>query len=167
MRSDIVQLASEFGVSKTLPELKGDIDAQMKALLDPDHPKQAVFLARGQELPNWTIPAGIFVETRPEGTLITDSALLAAAFSTAEVLTDAHLAEILGYPVSKAEVMRAGGGAVVQAIDENGYVVFEAATTQDLLKTTMEAAENQVPMGGHVCVTTIEAAIARRMPRMN
>lgn len=160
-------LASEFGVSKTLPELKGDIEAQMKALLDPDHPKRAVFLARGQELPNCKLPSGVFVESRPEGTLITDSALLAAAFSTTEILTDAHLAEILGYPVSKVEVMRAGGGAVVQAIDENGWVIFEAATTQDLLNATMSAAEEQVPPGGHVAVMTIEAAIARRLARMN
>lgn len=159
--------ASRRGVSATLPELDRDIDAQLRALADPDHPKRAVFLARGNDLGCRKLPAGLFVERRAEGTLVTDCANLAHHFRDLEFVTDAHLAEILGYPEVKADVLEAGDGYVVQALDRDGCVIFECAVTYRGLYSGMGAASEQVPADGRLEVTTIQSALSRRIAGMN
>lgn len=159
--------ASRIGVSVTLPEPERDIDAQLRALIDPDHPKHAVFLARGNRLGQRTLPDGIFVEERREGTLITDSATLALAFRQTEHITDAEIAFLLGYPEAKADVMQSDDGVVVQALDKDGNVVMEAATSSLRLTLTKDAVEAQTPLGGRCIVTTPQAALARRIAGMN
>lgn len=153
---------SRLGISVTIPELECDIDAQIRALIDPEHPKMCVFLAPGNTVGNRKLPSWIFVEHRPEGTLLTDSASVAATFRTIEWVTDEMLAAMLGYPESKGDVIDAGFGHVVQALDQDGCVVFEAATSHARLNETKEAALRQVPFGGGVHVTTPAAALARR-----
>lgn len=164
---EILELASEFGVSRTLPELEQDIDAQLEALYDPDHPKRAVFLARENHLADRKIPRGITVEQRPEGTLITNSIQIALIYRALEIVTDADLAAILGYPETKADVMRAGHGNVVQALDSRDRVIFEAAASPIGLDATICAAIEQMPEGGRIHIDTIEHALARRLKRMN
>lgn len=158
----IRQVASEFGVSVTVPELERDIDAQLQALLDEDHPKTAVFLARGNDLGDRKLPRWIFVEKRDEGTLITDCAATALFFRTIDRVTDGDLAALLGYPEAKAEVLASGDCAVVQTMDKNGCVIFEVAATRRRLQEALDAAELQVPPGGHTHVTSAEAALLRR-----
>lgn len=164
---EILELASEFGVSRTLPELETDIDAQLEALFDPDHPKRAVFLARDNDLGQRKIPPHIFVERRPEGTLLTNSPAIADIYKNLEMVTDDDLAVILGYPESKTDVMRAEYGVVVQAFDAKDRVVFEAAASPMGVNATVSSAIDQMPVGGRIEVTTIERALARRIKRMN
>lgn len=154
--------SGRFGVSVTIPELECDIDAQISALIDPEHPKQCVFLAPGNNIGSRKLPNWIFVEKRPEGILLTDSAAIAATFRTVEWVTDELLAAMLGYPEAKADVLEAGGGPVVQALDQHGCVVFEAATSRFHIEEAKAAAQRQVPAGGAIHVTTAEAALARR-----
>lgn len=162
MQLGVMPTANRFGVSVTIPELECDIDAQIRALIDPEHPKMCVFLAPGNSIGARKLPSWIFVEKRPEGILLTDSASVAATFRTIEWITDELLAALLGYPETKADVLDAGEGRVVQALDKDGCVVFEAATSRFHLDETKAAAQSQVPQGGSVHVTTAEAAIARR-----
>jgi len=159
--------ASRFGVSVTIPELESDIDAQIRALADPNHPKHCVFLARGNVLGNRKLPDGLFVETRREGTLVTDNRHIAQAFKLAEFITDGFIAEMLGYPESKADVLLTDDGLVVQALDKDGNVIFEAACSQAKIAETIAAANAQVTEGGKVDVKSPYHALSRRLPRMN
>lgn len=167
MTPQVLIAASRLGVSSTIPELECDIDAQLKLLMDPDHPKNAVFLCRGQPTPGWTIPNWIFVERRAEGTLITDSAALAATYRLADFVTDDLLAAILCYPEPKADAMESGDALVVQTIDKAGCVVFEAACSQGYVQATLDEAERQCPLGGHTAVISPQSALARRIAGMN
>jgi hypothetical protein len=162
IQTSLMAAPSHFGISVTIPELECDIDAQIRALLDPEHPKMCVFLAPGNSIGNRKLPSWIFVEKRPEGILLTDSASVAATFRTIEWITDDLLAAMLGYPETKADVIECGFGSVVQALDKDGNIVFEAAASRRRLDETKEAAQRQVPQGGSVHVTTPEAALARR-----
>jgi hypothetical protein len=161
--NDIQSVASRYGVTVTIPELECDIDAQIAALLDPDHPKEAVFLARGNSLGNRKLPPWIFVECRAEGTLLTNRAHVAASFQAAEPLTDDLLAAILGYPESKADLIGRGDPLVAQALDAKGCVVFEAGCSKAGLDAALAAAAEQVPEGGCVHMTTVEDALGRRI----
>lgn len=149
-------------VSATMREPECDIDAQLRALVDEDHPKVAVFLAPENALGNRKLPDWLFVEKRAEGTLITTSATLAAHFQELDHLTDNHMAAILGYPETKGEVLKTGDATVVQALDANGCVVFEAAASYQRLPLTVAAAKQQMPPGGKINVTTLFQALNRR-----
>lgn len=163
----VLALASRIGVINTVPELERDIDAQLRALADPDHPKRAVFLARGNSLGNRELPKWLFVHRRPEGTLVTDCAALADTFRELEFVTDEDLAALLGYPECKADILLGDEGCIVQALDAEGCVIFEAACSRRKIDATIAAADAQVPAGGRRVVTTPAEAIARRVPRMH
>lgn len=160
---EVYAAASRHGVSITVPELECDIDAQIQALLDPDHPKNCVFLARGNSLGDRKLPGWIFIEQRREGTLITDSAAMSAMFRTVDDVTDDLLAAMLGYPEAKADVMATGHALVAQALDQVGNVVWEAGCSPAGLDAAMEAAKQQAPFGGCAHMTTVEHALARRL----
>ncbi|WP_298800100.1 hypothetical protein [uncultured Devosia sp.] len=156
---------SRRAVMPTVRELDRDIEAQLRALMDEDHPKKAVFLAAGTEL-KWGLPVWVFVERREEGTLITVSAELAYIFKTMPKVTDGALAAMLGYPEAKADVLDSGGGAVVQARDRDGNVIWEAFASYARMQLSIDAAARQVPAGGDVHVTTAELALQRRFSGM-
>lgn len=164
---EILAEASRWGVSLTLPELESDIDAQIRCLIDPEHVKQCVFLARGNSLGGRKLPGGIFVETRPEGTLLTDSAAIAAAYRNLEWITDTMIAEILGYPESKSDLMMRDDVTVIQALDAQKAVIFEAAASIRRMNETIAVAAAQMPFGGQVIAISPDAALARRLNRMN
>lgn len=168
VRSDIAAAASRLGVSVTIPELEKDIDAQIRCLLDPEHPKLCVFLARGNSLGKRKLPKWIFVERRPEGILLTESANIATTFRTVEWLTDEMLAAFLGYPEAKSDVIDSGDGVVVQTVDKDGCVIFEAVASRTRVQETINAARLQIPAGGYVHITDAVQALARRFEtRMN
>lgn len=167
MRDEVYALASRIGVSPTLPERECDIDAQLAALADPEHPKRAVFLARGNELGSRKLPRHLFVERRREGTLITDSSNMALHFRQLDHVTDSDLAGMLCYPETKADVIEAGGGYVVQARTKDDCVVYEAACSSNYLGATLDVARRQVPKGGVVDVVSIQEALARRIGGLN
>lgn len=155
-----------------VPEPEGDIRAQLKAMLDPDHPKRAVFVVpQDRERITTPLPT-VFAENRPEGTLFTKSDQLATAFLCApsdEEGFDRVMAKILGLPQDKAKVFLACEGRpmararIVQATDADGWVVTEAAAGPGQLKETSEALQNHVPPGGQLRVMTPIEALGRRL----
>lgn len=155
-------LASRIGVSVTIPEPERDIDAQLRALQDRQHPKVAVFLARGNRLGNRRIAPAVRVLARAEGTLLTTDRKRAKFFATRPMITDDDLAFLLGYPEAKADVIASGDGIVVQAQDANGCVITEAFASSKRVSETIRALESHVPFCGRLKVLTLADALARR-----
>ena len=120
------------GLLQTTPEPMEDILAQLQALQNPNHPKDAVYLAQGTQAP----PFGMQPFQRPEGSLYTNNPMKAQRFMDPS-LDDDGMAEILGYPQPKSQI--GPDGMVVQATDPNGNVITEAATSPDQLPSTLEA----------------------------
>jgi hypothetical protein len=155
-----------------VPEPAGDIRAQIRAMLDPDHPKRAVFLVPEDRDRKPSHLPKVFAESRPEGTLFTKSDQLATAFLCApsdEIGFDRVMAKILGLPYDKQSVFRACDGLpmararIVQACDADGWVVTEAAAGPDQVQKTSEALQKHVPHGGQLRVMTPIEALGRRM----
>lgn len=147
-------------VTPTTPEPPSDISAQVAALVDRKNPKDAVFVAAGNEsaIPD-KLPKRIEVVRRPEGVLLTDNKDKAAAFRDAEKLDDASLAQLLGYPETKQEAVASGNPAVVQGTDPVGNVVAETLASPEGVPAAEAAVAAQAP---DVHVTTPEDAQARR-----
>lgn len=134
----------------TTPEPWGDIRAQLKALTDPKHPKDTVYLP-GED------GDGILATTDPQKAFI--------AWTKPE-LTEDDLAKFLGYPQSKGDVLEdvASGDAahVVQARDGDGYVVHESVTSLSRMPHTTKAMLRYVPDGGDLYIADPLEALKRR-----
>lgn len=137
-----------------------DIQAQIAALIDPQHPKKAVFLAPGN-LPDH-LPDVLAIH-RPEGTLLTENEALAHLYRSANPLTDDLMAEILGYPEPKSSVCFDPYPLVVQALDMNGCVITEAASSHAHSAETITELQRHVPKGGRLNITTLTDALNRRI----
>jgi len=149
-----------------VPEPPRDIEAQLEAALDVDHPKSACFCVPAD---CYLIPASIdaYVVRRPEGTLVTLHRRLAQAFERSA--DDMTMAWVLGYPESKPVVVgRCGGQHVtraraVQARDADGAVITEAyASPFGFLETCM-AMQSHVPEGGQLAILLPYESISRRV----
>ena len=149
-----------------VPEPPRDIEAQLRAALDPDHPKRACFCV---PLDQHLVPPSLdaYIVRRPEGTLVTLYKRLAEAFERAA--DDTTMAWLLGYPEPKPIVMERCGGQdavrarVVQARDCEGSVVTEAYTSPwGFLETCVEM-ERHVPDGGELAILMPIMAISRRV----
>jgi hypothetical protein len=129
-----------------------DVFAQYKAVRDPEHPKEAMWIAAGSPLP-------IFARTRysvylPQGILFTNDREHAQWLSVEP--TDATLASILGYLDTK---WRTGiNPVVVRALDDDGCVITEFAVAPH----RAGEAYNIVKQHGIPELTTIAAAHERR-----
>jgi hypothetical protein len=140
---------------ESTPEPRSDVRAQIGAMLDLDHPKDAVFVARGNEraIPK-NLPRGIAVVRRPEGTLLTVNGNKARFFDKKRRIDDGDLARILGYPERKRDVLVAAlrGQPVTdyQAHDEHGNVVASAMTSARRAGETARAISRQIPPGGRL-----------------
>lgn len=154
-----------------VPEPEGDIRAQFRALILPDHPKEAVFVVPEDRN---RIPEvrGLFIERRREGSLFTKREGLAVMFCCApsdEDGFDRVMAKILGLPQDKRSVFLACEGRpmakakIVQATDADGWVVTEAAAGPEQLKETTDALQKHVPLGGNLRVMTPIDALGRRL----
>ena len=152
----------------TAPEPASDLRAQLEAMVNPDHPKDAVFVARGNEgqIPD-DLPASAPPTRRPEGTLFTTNPEKAAAFRDAPQVTDDLMGRILGYPDTKANVAAAGQGAVVEARDKAGNVIAGAATSPERAQETQAAIGAQVPPGGHLATVTPQEALRNRLQKVS
>jgi hypothetical protein len=150
-----------------VPEPAADICAQIKAMMDSEHPKQAVLIVPGNEAPAATA-AGVYRVDRPAGVLMTRDPHRALAFADHSD-DDAAMAWILGYPEHKAAVVAACCGEpirlarAVQARDAEGNVVTEAFTSPVGLERTIEAISAHVPKGGELLIMTPTEAITRRL----
>lgn len=142
-----------------MPEPAGDVAAQVRAVADPNNPKDAAFLAQGTPVPS-TLPLGVSRVNRPEGTLLTTNPTKGAAFAEGPH-TDEKMAAILGYPETKQQAGAAGPPTVVQGRDAQGNVVYESVASQEGVPVALQAAQAAVP-GGTVHTLTPEEALARR-----
>jgi hypothetical protein len=156
-------LASRIGVSATIPEPERDIEAQLRALQDPRHPKTVVFLARGNPLGARRLAPSVSVITRTEGTLLTTDRKRAKYYGSKAMITDDHLAYLLGYPEAKADVLAQGEGVVVQARDAEGCVITEAFASHGRVSETIRALDPHVPFCGSLILMTPAEALTRRI----
>lgn len=147
-------------LSQHVPEPACDIEAQIEALLDPDHPKTAVFLSLENDVPE--LPEHVRVLTGEGGILLTTDEAKAVAFSKPN-LTDADMAEILGYPESKGDVALAGDYVAVQALDSLGRVVTEMAASVLNIRRAIAFIEKHIPAGGELAILNPWAALSRRV----
>jgi hypothetical protein len=156
----------QFDAIMLVPEPAGDIEAQLRATLDPDHPKAACFCvpADAHIVPR-TLDA--YILDRPEGTLVTLHKRFADAFERSA--DDVTMAWLLGYPESKAIALKRCSGPpviaprVVQARDADEHVVSEALTSPLWFLETVKAIERHVPDGGRLVVLRPSMAITRRI----
>lgn len=151
--------------SKTTPEPAADIRAQLATLADPANPKDAVFVAAGTPL--GAIPPNATTHYRPEGVLITTNPAKGRAYMTGP-FDDAKLAQILGYPESKAQALAGSvpqgeAPTMVQGTDAAGNVVHESVASPAGVPAAAAAAESvATPAGGRVRVVDPVAAQVRR-----
>jgi hypothetical protein len=140
----------------TLPEPESDLLAQIACLLDPRHPKDAVFLALGNDL---------VMVRRPDGLLVTTHAGKAVLFAR-PALDDDGMAAILEYPQVKSEVAASPDPVAVQVRNAAGQVITEAAASLARVQDSILALAPHVPGGGSIVILSIDAALARRL-RLN
>jgi hypothetical protein len=139
---------------RTCPEPLCDVLAQVRALLDADHPKRAVFIAKGTELPE-TIPDSLIRIDLPEGSLLTVDIAKANRFSGD--LTDDIMADLLDLPESKTTLTE--HHFVVQAVDGAGCVITECATSAHRATETIERLRTH----GIIRITDVLGALNRRL----
>lgn len=151
-------LPPDGSVPETTPEPQSDIEAQIEAMLDPDNPKDVVFIAKGTEIPE--VPYNVEKIERPEGTYLTNNFDKFKKIFDNPNMTDDQVAEVLGIPVPKSQV--AGENPeVVQARDAEGNVVNEAVGAENA-----QAVAETVPPGGTVTTRTPEEAQAERAAKV-
>lgn len=153
----------QFGVTPSTREPACDIAAQISALLDPAHPKDAVFIAAGNEgeIPG-DLDQSLMVVARPIGIFLTTNSVKADLFQTKRSLADADLAHLLGFPETKAKAVESGAPIAFQARDRIGSVVAEAITSPAMAGETQSAIGAQVPAGGSLVSLSVLALQIRR-----
>jgi hypothetical protein len=116
---------------QTIPEPKGDIQAQINAMMDKKTPKDTVFVANGTEMPD-NIPKDTRIVKGASGTLITTNNAKAEEFKINE--SDEVVAKILGYGQSKNqldELVKQGDEPVTLVVsDKDGHPIHEEVTTK-------------------------------------
>lgn len=152
---------SEQGVAPSTPEPAADVQAQVDAMVDPASGRDAVFVAEGAPAP--AAPKGVQqVYRKGVGTLLTTNKAKAAEFRSKK-LTDAKMAQILGYSEDKADVLRTGEEpVVVQAKTPKGAVAAEQVATRRGVPAAKKAVAKQASKGAKVIETSVAAAQARR-----
>ena len=156
----------------TTPESQADINAQLRAMMDPTSTKKAVWVAGNQ--------AQYRARTNKATEIALDGSLGYAAFvpgrgtivSTSKAVVDEVVASgandeslsiALGY--SAAKDAASPGDTVVQVLDSRGGVVSEEVTNQDGLAAAFNAASGLMPDGGSIRQTTVEKALEERAQR--
>lgn len=155
-------LVCEARTSPTFPEPLCDILAQLRVLRDKDHPKKTVFIASGTSVPRDALN-GLYIVERPEGVFVTTDFQLWSWLRIVGRITDTDMARILGYPEPKSHAIEANAKTVIQALDADGCVVFEAGCSDRGRDMTIEAALVQIPEGGRLSITNIASVLARRI----
>lgn len=144
-----------------MPEPASDIRAQIDALLDPRHPKTAVFAAPGNSGDICDVEGrGTVTIRRPEGALVTADDRIWRQFERA-MPDEAGMAAILGYPEPKDVAMAACPPTwlrVVQVLDWHGNVITEALCSPGWLDRTVSALRSH----GRLNVMTVDQVLNRR-----
>ncbi len=152
------------GVVPSAPEPAGDIAAQARALRDPKHPKDAMFVANGTAHPKG-LTGGVQAIRRPEGTLLTTNADKAKQYRSARPLRDSDVGKMLGYSETKASAVASGQPVTVQARDKRGNVVAEQVASPAGHGAALKAVGAQVPKGGSARTMGTVHAMQRRLTR--
>lgn len=159
---------SEEGVAPSTPEPAQDIRAQIDALADPASGRDAVFIADGDAGAaglgdSRGLPAGAQeVYRKGVGTLLTTNPAKAREFRSKK-LTDAKMAQILGYSEDKATALATGQEpTVVQAQTPDGAVAAEQIVSRRGVPAAKKAVAKQASKGAKVVATSVAAAQARR-----
>jgi len=152
------------------PEPARDVKAQLAAVKDPGHPKRACFLV--PENIGDGIADGVWMKARPEGLLLTRETDLLVMFADAPSDQDGFdrvMAEILGYPEAKPDVITAcedkpfARAKAVQARDKDGSVITEACCSAGWLEVTQDTLRLHVTQGGTLVVLTPLEVLGRRI----
>lgn len=158
----------------TTPESKTDINAQLRAMLDPSSAKQSVWIAgttpEYRAEPNKSRPIQVDGELAyaafvpGQGTIISRSREITDEVVAAGA-SDASLAAALGY--SKPKDAADPGDTVVQVLDNRGDVVSEevVGNAPEDFEAAMQAASKIMPNGGSLRQTTVEKALEERAQR--
>ena len=135
-------------VAPTTPEPQGDIQAQIAAMVDPNNPKDSVFIAKGTTVPE--IPKGVAQVSKPEGLYLTTNFPKALAIKGPQSLTDDQVATFLGLPEPKSQTGAAP--LAVQGKDAAGNVASGAIISSPS-SPNVAAVAAQTPAGGSVTIT--------------
>ena len=156
----------------TTPEPERDIDAQLRAMLDPTSGKNAVWVAgeatkvkaRANKISEIVIDGNeAFASFIPgRGTIVSTDRNLVEEVVAAGA-SDKALQVALGY--SSVKDAANPGDLVVQVFDRDGRVISEEATSQDNLPAAFQAASKLMPQGGRIEQTTVEKALEDRKRR--
>jgi hypothetical protein len=141
-------------LAATDPEPLGDIAAQFGALVDPGHPKRALWISLGTRMP--MVPAfdDLARLTTPVGWLFAAPRLLLRLKADA---SEEMLSRILDYHEPKPYPVRSEL-PVVQALDLNGWVVQEMLSSW----SRVGEARRRAAAYGVVRVVSIAACLERR-----
>lgn len=167
-------------IHPTEPEPLCDIEAQLTALRDPAHPKRAVWVSGSPGIrenprpgaspasrgnPDYGASSHPLRENPicgalhlPVGTLYGSPAILAALAAHPD---DETLARLLDY-IEPKSALGAGLWPVVQALNRDGCVIFEAVSSWRRIAEARARAQCFVSRGGTVRVVSIEASLERR-----
>jgi hypothetical protein len=155
-RPHLPGLETRHRLTQTEREPVSDIEAQLAALRDPDHPKRAVWISgKAPAIPVQGLPPRLYLDA---GTLIAsreDGARLLAD------PTEETLSQLLGYVESKTEAIAGSLPSeplVVQARDQNDAVVLEMLSSLGRFREAAIRAGTQ----GKVCIMTMTACLNRR-----
>ncbi len=143
---------------QTMQEPLFDIEAQVEALCDPSHPKDAVWIAGATVIPQWLVKCdGLIVMKWPDGILITTNKDKAECLAADP--SDDTRAEVLGYVEPKSKLLDRGPIVVVRALNKRGAVVIEMASSVPGMKAAMDIAKEH----GEVEIVSLAACGLRRL----
>ena len=172
---DSEQFGEDTGISN--PEPQSQLSAQMRAMLDETSERHSMWVegtnpyreadASGEvssvfaEDSNGE-PVELFMKfIKGRGTIISKSRSVVDAVTESDA-SDASLAEALGYTGT-----REGADISVEALDAEGNVVWQEASTSDRWLESVSEAERQVPEGGSIRRRTIREALEDRQKLFN
>lgn len=154
----------------TSPEPEAAINAQLNAATDPNTARHSVWVAGSQPVYNAKpIDSGAptLLEVNGEdfyayfvpgrGTILSKNLNIAEEVAKSQA-SEASLASALQY----SETKPADADLVVEALDENGAVVWQQATNEQGIQAAFAAAQKQVPERGTVRRLTLKEALENR-----
>ncbi len=152
-------------VAATAPEPVADIKAQLSSVAKGE--KRAAWVPTGQErtVPG-PYPRGVFRVLTPEGTLFTKDVKLRTAFTKAPKITEAMLADALGYSMAKADAVDSGEPPVAVRVSRAGKVLHEEMTTPSQVDAVRAKLRDQFKRGAKIEVTTPTKVVADRAQRV-
>lgn len=150
-------------VAETMPEPAADIAAQVKSVASGEKPAVWVPANALDTIPA-KLPKGVFRVDRPEGTILTKSAKIRAWAKSAKAISEADLADKLGYTQTKSDVVASGEPPVTVRVTRGKNVVHEEVSTPSQADATRAKLQKQF-RGSKVTIGAPETSLADRAQR--